>query len=123
MRLSYKYKQKIIQLIKNSKKELWRYIDLKKSISTFKFRGISKNYALNRYHHKIYPVLDLSIINETIEALEYFSNKQSKLIDLEEFKSDLCWLKLYYLEKRWSSVIRWLSNIQVTLLDLFYKKR
>ena len=44
---------------------------------------------------------------------------KSKIVNYDELKSDMEWLKEYYEEESWSDVTRWLTNIDSTLREIF----
>lgn len=115
MKFTYKNKTAIIVAMRTAKTEMWRYIEFRKSIYKFYWKIDRRKFSLKNYSREKYPYLKITLIEDPIELLEDLSKSKSKYIDFEEFISDLEWIKKYYKEKKWSSVIRWFSNIESTL--------
>lgn len=115
MKFTYKNKMAIVTAMRIAKDEMWRYIELKKNISRFLWKRDRRKYSLNHYNREQYQYLKIELIKEPIKMLEELCKSKSKYVDFDELISDLSWIKIYYEEKRWSSVIRWFSNIETTL--------
>lgn len=76
-----------------------------------------KNYQLTQDHlyfqgfHKLQSVIN--DINSIIKS-------KSQYVDFSEIKSDLYWINYYRNQKRYTSVIRWLSNIESSIHSEFH---
>jgi hypothetical protein len=54
-----------------------------------------------------------------IAEVEKLDEITSKFVQLDEVQSDLEWIKLYYEQKEWDCVTRWLTNIDSSLREMW----
>lgn len=120
MKFNYANKKQLIQDIRNVKGCLWEYVDWNKNKENITWIDRGYQFSLTAYSNFFYPNIVLTKLINIINKLESLSKSKSKYLDTEELISDLNYIKYYYKkEKRYVSVIRWLSNIESTIHTLF----
>jgi len=121
MRITYKNKRLICLSLKAARKEIWRYIDLKNSINKFKFKRVESNFSFQtlQQDRNIYLYLRREDLYKSVGLIKELLQSKSKYLEKEELKSDLDWIEHYIKNKRYSSVSRWMSNIENTIYDVF----
>lgn len=105
MRFTYKNKTMIVSTMREAKKELWRYIEFQKNIDKLYWQKTKKHFSVRNYQKDMRFFIQINI-EDDIVLLSELTKSKSKYADFEELISDFNWLKQYYKEKRWSSVIK-----------------
>jgi len=119
MRFTYKNKTLIVSTMREAKKELWRFIELQKTINKISWSKSNKQFSLKNYQKDIQLFIKINLTKDAIDLLSELTKSKSQYADFEELIRDLDWIKQYYKEKKWSSVIRWLSNTESSLHSAF----
>ena len=123
MRINYKNKRLICLSLKAARKEIWRFIDLKKSIHKYKFKEIENNFIFQtlQQDRDYYCYLRREDLYKPVKLIKELLQSKSKYLEKDELESDLDWIEHYIKNKRYSSVSRWMSNIESTIHDVFNK--
>lgn len=122
MRLKYAVVKELCQLIAKARIKIRSTKNVSENLRRLKWSDEKRDLTLKDFQYHFMDICNIpntQLLDEVIGKLEELIKSKSKIVDYDELKSDMEWLKEYYAKESWNDVTRWLTNIDSTLRETF----
>lgn len=122
MRLSYPVVKELCALLTAARIQIRDSKNILEKLKKLHWHDENQDLSLEDYQYHFTELCNIpktTLLNEVLEKLEELSDSKSKLADHSGLKSDMEWIEEYYRAKSWNDIMRWLTNIDSELREIF----